>query len=156
MRQAFLLLSLSLMLVVPAPAQSGRKSPVPKPTPAPLPPEPGLLQLKKSSKPSPPETVDGERIYSSKEVDQRARILAKPTPGYTREARRRLTRGLVILRAILSSDQTVKHIQVLTGLPDGLSERAIDAARRIKFTPAIKDSKPVSVWVEVEYQFRIY
>ena len=62
----------------------------------------------------------------------------------------------MILRAILAADETVKHIEVITGLPDGLSERAIEAARQIKFKPAIKDGKPVSVWVEVEYQFQIY
>jgi TonB family protein len=155
MRQTLLLLFVFL-LTVPALAQSGRKAPAPKPTPARSPPEPGVLQLKKSSKPSLPEFFDGERIYTSKQVDQKARIIAKPTPGYTREARRHSTRGLVILRAILGADQIVKQIEVITGLPDGLSERAIDAARRIRFSPAMKDGKPVSVWVEIEYRFNIY
>jgi protein TonB len=155
MRQTLLLLSLSLMLVVPALAQSGRKDP-PKPSPAPSPPETRLLELKKSSKPLPPEIVDGERIYGSREVDERVRILKKPLPSYTREARRRGTRGLVVLRVVLASDETVKHIQVKTGLPDGLSENAIDAARRIKFKPALKDGKPVSVRVLLEYRFSIY
>ena len=144
------------MLVVPASAQSGRKSPAPKPKPAPSPAEPGPHEPKKSSKPSLPEFFDGERIYTSKQVDQKARILAKPAPSFPREARRRATRGIVILRAILGSDQLVKQVEVITGLPDGLSERAIDAARLIRFTPAIKDGKPVSVWVEIEYRFNVY
>jgi protein TonB len=147
---------LFLFLTVPVLAQSGRTAPASTPTPSPSPPVPGLLQLKKPSKPLPPEIVDGERIYTSKEVDQKARIHTKPTPGYTREARRHLTRGSVIVRVMLAADETVKHIEVLTGLPNGLSQKAIEAAQKIKFTPAIKGGKPVSVWVEVEYQFRIY
>lgn len=119
-------------------------------------PEPGTLPLKKSDKPKPPEIVNGERIYTVREVDERARLRAKPAPGYTREARRHSTQGVVTLRAILAADEKIKHIEVVKGLPDGLSEKAIEAARRIKFTPARKDGKPVSVWVLVEYRFEIY
>ena len=156
MRRFLLVLLLALMATT-APAQSGRKPPsAPSPSPAPSPPEPGQLQLKKSDKPSLPEVVDGERIYKSKEVDQKARITSKPLPAFTREARRHATRGTVVLRLILAADETIKHIEVIDGLPDGLSERAIDAARRIKFTPAVKDGKPVSVWILVEYRFSVF
>ena len=128
--------------------------PVP-PAPAASPaPTPGADN--KPSKPSPPKMVDGERIYTSKEVDQKVQILKKPTPAYNEEARRRKTRGYVIVRAILAADEKVKHIEIITGLPNGLSEKAIEAARQIKFKPAIKDGKPVSTWVEVEYGFSIY
>jgi TonB family protein len=149
------------MLVVPASAQSGRKSPTPKPTPAPssLPSESDKAdksETKEPSKPAPPQFVDGERIYSSKEVDERLRILKKPTPGFTREARRNGTRGFVVLEAILAADGAVKHIEVLTGLPDGLSQKAIEAARQIKFRPAVKDGKQVSVLVEVRYQIQVF
>ena len=158
MRQTLLLLSVCLLLVVPALAQSGRKSAPPKPTPSssPLQSEPDRAGTKDSSKPAPPQFVDGERIYSSKEVDERVRILKKPTPGFTREARRNGTRGFVVLEAILAADGSVKHIEVLTGLPDGLSYKAIEAARQIKFRPAVKDGKPVSVRVEVRYQFQVF
>ncbi|HEV2905618.1 MAG TPA: energy transducer TonB, partial [Pyrinomonadaceae bacterium] len=61
-----------------------------------------------------------------------------------------------VLRAILSADGAVEHIEVLTGLPDGLSQMAIEAARLIKFKPAMKDGKPVSAWVEVKYHFQVY
>jgi protein TonB len=100
--------------------------------------------------------VDGERIYTLKEVDERFQILKKPEPGYTREARRHLTHGYVMLRAILAADEKVKHIEVITGLPDGLSDKAIEAARQIKFKPARKDGKPVSAWIDLEYGFYMY
>jgi protein TonB len=100
--------------------------------------------------------VDGERIYTSKEVDEKLQILKKPSPGFTREARKHNTRGYVILRAILAADSTVKHIEVITGLPDGLSDKAIEAARQLKFKPAMKDGKPVSAWIELVYRFQVF
>ena len=157
MRQVLLALSILLLASGAAYAQSGRVKgssgtyPVP-PVPA-ASPQPDTTV---PSKEPPPKIVDGERIYTSKEVDEKLQILKKPTPVYTREARQHQTRGYVFLRAILSADGSVKNIEVLTGLPDGLSEKAIEAARRIKFKPAMKDGKPVSAWVELRYHFQVY
>ena len=99
--------------------------------------------------------VDGERIYTSKETDEKAQILKKPTPRFPGRPRHQ-TRGFVILRAILAADETVKHIEVITGVPNGFTESSIAAARQIKFKPARKDGKPVSVWIELEYTYQIY
>lgn len=152
MRKVFIA-STILLLAAATYAQSGRKGAAPKsPVPEPSP----QVDSTRPAKSSPPKMVDGERIYTSKEVDQRVQILRKPNPSFTREARRRSTRGYVVLRAILAADETVKHIEIMTGLPDGLSEKAIEAARLIKFKPAIKDGKPVSVWVEVQYHFQVF
>jgi TonB family protein len=134
-------------------AQSGRKGADPAPSPSPA---PDKLQLVRPTKPTLPQFIDGERIYSSKEVDERAHVTKRPNPSYTHAARALRTRGLVVLRLILAADEKVKHIEVITGLPDGLTESAIDAAHQIKFTPAKKDGKAVSVWVEVEYRFNVY
>jgi hypothetical protein len=45
---------------------------------------------------------------------------------------------------------------VVQGLPDGLTERAIEAARKIKFVPASKEGKYVSMWMQLEYNFNLY
>jgi hypothetical protein len=50
----------------------------------------------------------------------------------------------------------VKYIIVLSGLPGGLTERAVEAARRIKFFPATKDGRPVSMFIQLEYNFNLY
>src|ERR1043165_1537514 len=42
------------------------------------------------------------------------------------------------------------------GLPYGLTERAIAAARQIKFAPATKDGHQVSMWMQLEYNFNLY
>lgn len=156
MRRILISLAFLSLLSTAAYAQSGRNKGSGGPPVAAVPEPASSPDSTKPSKPSPPRMVDGERIYTSKETDEKAQILRKPPPGFPREARRHITRGYVILRAILAADETVKHIEVITGLPNGLSESAIAAARQIKFKPARKDGKPVSVWVEVEYQFQVF
>jgi outer membrane biosynthesis protein TonB len=37
-----------------------------------------------------------------------------------------------------------------------LTEKAIAAARRIQFSPAMKDGRAVSQYIRVEYNFNIY
>jgi hypothetical protein len=41
-------------------------------------------------------------------------------------------------------------------LPFGLTEKAIAAARLIKFVPAMKGGRPVSVHMQLEYNFNLY
>jgi TonB family protein len=90
------------------------------------------------------------------EVDQRARLLSKPEPQYTEDARRNQITGTVMLRVVFSSDGEVDQIQALRTLPFGLTERAIAAARQIKFVPALKGGQAVSVQMQLEYNFNLY
>jgi TonB family protein len=158
MRKSLFAISILLLFSTGVLGQSGRAKGSPGKSPAPPVPEasPKPDNPKLYGPPPPPKIVDGERIYTSREVDERLKILKKPDPDYTDQAERNRTRGLILLRAILSADGTVKNIQVLNGLPDGLTEKSIEAARRIKFKPAMKDGKAVSTWVYLEYRFDIY
>ena len=94
--------------------------------------------------------------FNAAEVDQRARLLIEPEPQYTEEARRNQISGTVKLRAIFSSSGEVVQIRALNTLPFGLTERAIAAARQIKFVPAMKNGHPVSVRMQLEYNFNLY
>jgi protein TonB len=61
-----------------------------------------------------------------------------------------------VLRTVFSSNGEVKDIYVVRALGYGLTTRAINAARKIKFTPAIKDGRPVSMYIQLEYNFSLY
>jgi protein TonB len=89
-------------------------------------------------------------------VEQRARVLFKPEPTYTEEARKNQITGTVMLRVVFSSNGDVVQIRAVHTLPFGLTERAIAAARQIKFVPAIKGGRPVSVSMQLEYNFNLY
>lgn len=96
------------------------------------------------------------KIHTGKVVDRKAQLGMKPEPTYTEFARAHQVTGTVVLKVVFSSNGMVTNIQVISGLPDGLSERAIDAARKIKFIPAMKDGKYVSMWMQLEYNFNLY
>ena len=98
----------------------------------------------------------GNRIWRGPEVEQRARLLSKPEPQYTEEARRNQITGTVMLRVVFSSMGEVTQIRAVQSLPFGLTERAIAAARQIKFLPASKGGRPVSVFMQLEYNFNLY
>ena len=98
---------------------------------------------------------DGQPFAGS-QVEQRARVLFKPEPKYTEEARRNQVTGTVVLRVVFSSNGEVARIHAVRTLPFGLTERAIAAARQIKFVPAIRGGRPVSVFMQLEYNFNLY
>ena len=83
-------------------------------------------------------------------------ILSKPRPGYTDSARQSNTTGEIVLLVEFRSDGKIGFIGVLKGLPHGLTEQAILAAKRIRFTPAAVDGRPVTVVKTVQFNFSIY
>lgn len=105
---------------------------------------------------SPADRAAHPDVFITSEVTKRAAITFKPEPGYTEEARKNNTSGTVRLRVILTASGEVTNIIVVKGLPDGLSEKAVVAAKRIRFKPAEKDGRAVSQWALLEYNFYIY
>src|SRR5690349_7777429 len=87
-------------------------------------------------------------IYIGKDVDVKARLQRKPEPAYTEKARHNKVEGTVIIKAVLSKTGRVENIEVVASLPYGLTEQAIKAARQIRFIPAVKDGKAVSMWIQ--------
>jgi TonB family protein len=98
----------------------------------------------------------GPATRSGKETSEKARVLSKPEPQYSEAARRAGVTGTIVLRAIFSSDGDVKSVRVSQALPFGLTTAAIQAARQIKFTPAMKDGRPVSMYIQLEYNFNLF
>jgi TonB family protein len=100
--------------------------------------------------------VDYGRPFKQSEVTQKALLTFKPEPGFTEWGRKFNVTGVVRLRAILHSSGELRAISVVKGLPHGLTERSIAAARQIRFEPAQKDGRAVSQYVVLEYHFNIY
>ena len=107
--------------------------------------------------PAQPSELDvSTKIHTGKEVDRKARLAMKPEPRYTEPARQNEITGTVVLKVVFASNGSVTNIRTVSGLPYGLTEQAIDAARKIKFLPAVKDGKFVSMWMQLEYNFNLY
>ena len=84
-----------------------------------------------------------------------ATIFNQVEPSYTNEARRNHTEGEVILRVVLGADGTVKDVETITSLPDGLTEQARKAARMITFTPATFNGQNVEEVRTITYYFNL-
>ena len=82
-------------------------------------------------------------------------IIREVKPDYTEDARRRSIEGDVVLEIVVRRDGTVGNIKLLQGLGGGLDQRAVDAVRQWRFSPAMRQGTPVDVMVEVAVEFTL-
>jgi hypothetical protein len=82
-------------------------------------------------------------------------IISKPPAQYTIEGRQNRIEGTVILSVTFLVSGQIGKILPLVKLPYGLTEKAIEAARKIKFEPAKKNGKPYTATEEIKYNFVI-
>ncbi len=89
------------------------------------------------------------------DVSRAVRILSKPRPAYTEQARRLRLEGEVSLRVLFSASGEVKVLRILKGLGHGLDEKAIRAAENITFQPAQQDGRSVDSTANVYVTFQL-
>src|SRR6266566_4141807 len=82
-------------------------------------------------------------------------ILSKPNPGYSTEARTIKLEGDVVLEVIFLASGQLQVIRVVSGLGHGLDEAAMQAARQIRFRPALRSGQPVDFHAHVRIEFRL-
>jgi tetratricopeptide (TPR) repeat protein len=80
-------------------------------------------------------------------------MLYKEVAEYTEIARINLLKGSVTLSAFFSAIGSLVAIRVVRGLPDGLTRRAIQVMKRLRFSPASLNGEPVSVRGNIEIDF---
>jgi TonB family protein len=82
-------------------------------------------------------------------------LLREVKPLYTDEARRQSIEGDVLLEVVVRRDGTVGSMRVLRRLGAGLDERAMEAVRQWRFSPARRYGSPVDVIVDVAVEFTL-
>ena len=83
------------------------------------------------------------------------RLLREVKAVYTEEGRRRSITGDVLLEIVVRRDGSVADVSVLRGLGAGLDQRAVEAVRQWRFSPARRFGTPVDVVVEVAVEFTL-
>ena len=79
-----------------------------------------------------------------------------PTPQFSEEARKAKHQGTVVLHVIIQADGRVSEANVVKSLGLGLDEKALEAVRNWRFTPAMgPGGKPVAVSTDIEVVFRL-
>jgi TonB family protein len=84
------------------------------------------------------------------------RAIYDPEPEYSDEARRVKHQGVVILTVIVDQEGRPREVRLARSLGMGLDEKAIDAVKKWRFSPGLKNGTPVAVQVNVEVNFRLY
>lgn len=151
----------------PIPKRKTRKIPIPDPTPDD--PEPlieeevfdapevdfdalsdALFEIPAAPAPSaPPGTmwIEGDVVAPTKTYS--------PRPNYTEEARRARVQGVVILQAVVDTLGHVGYVKVLKGLPEGLTESAVQTVEQWRYEPATLNGELVPVRMNITINFSL-
>jgi protein TonB len=82
-------------------------------------------------------------------------VLYQPDPEFSEEARKAKFSGNVLVYLYIEPDGTPSHVRVARGVGMGLDQKAVEAVRKYRFKPAMKDGKPVRADLYVEVNFQI-
>jgi len=82
-------------------------------------------------------------------------VMKRVEPQYNELARHARVQGVVIVEAVIDKNGNVDKVNVLKGLPMGLSDAAIEAVKEWKFRPATLNGQPVDVIFNLTVNFTL-
>jgi len=83
--------------------------------------------------------------------------IISPEAEFSDEARRAKYQGVCLVSLIVDAQGNPQNPRIIRALGMGLDEKALEAVRKYKFKPALKDGKtPVPVMITIEVNFRLY
>jgi TonB family protein len=103
----------------------------------------------------PDELLKPEEILRVAGAVSRPEKIGGPSPAYTEEARKAMTEGVVVVTGVIDREGCMRNPTVLKGLPNGLSEAALEAIRLWVFSPANFEGKPVAVYYTLTVTFKV-
>lgn len=100
-------------------------------------------------------------VWAQTQADKPPRILSRPRPAYTDEARKDNIQGVVLVKVTFEADGNIGKVTDVSENAEnlrksGLVNAAIEAAKKIKFEPAMKNGKPAKVTQIMQYRFTLY
>ena len=112
---------------------------------------------KRGPEPAGPSTSAGEDDAPAEAGGNTTRpiLVTRVKPDYTRAAQMAGLEGDVVLEAVIDERGRVTDLQVLRGLDPGLDQAAVDAVRRWRFKPSLRNGKPVKVFYILTVHFRL-
>jgi protein TonB len=98
--------------------------------------------------------LPGQRYYRTRELDVRPGIMTHVNPVYPDAAARRFLAGKVVIRLFIDEAGTVERIVTVKAEPPGYFEQSAERAfRAARFTPGMKNGRPVKVQMLLEVSF---
>jgi TonB family protein len=84
---------------------------------------------------------------------RKPRVIRRVEPVYPADAREKNITGSVVLTVVVDREGNPQDIKISRSLYPSIDQAAIDAARQMRFEPALKDGQPVSETLLVEFYF---
>lgn len=97
-----------------------------------------------------------EKGYRVPIPDGRPIILQKTNARYTNAAREAKVNGTIVVSVVFQAEGIISDPKIIRGLGHGLDEKAVEAAIKIAFLPAVKGSRFTSTRGNMEFSFSIY
>jgi TonB family protein len=95
-------------------------------------------------------------ILRQNTVDEKAHLLTSFEPDSNEFAQNAGVAGMALYHTVIGADGKPGEIAVARPIGFGLDENAVAAIRKAKFSPAMKDGKPVPIMLDLVVQFRIF
>jgi periplasmic protein TonB len=83
-------------------------------------------------------------------------VIYSVEPEFSEEARKAKFMGVVLVNLIVDTHGLPQNVHTLRGVGMGLDEKAVEAVKQYRFTPAKEGGKPVAVELNVEVNFQIF
>ncbi len=100
-------------------------------------------------------TTNIKRFFSINDVTIPPKFLYQIKPEYPEGARINGIEAEVIAEVKIDENGNIKDIRIIKTGGFGFDEAVIKALQKSKFSPAIKDGKPVPVTVKIPFRFKI-
>lgn len=96
-----------------------------------------------------------EEVFNASELEKRPEAVSQVAPVYPTELRKLKIEGTVTLAFVLNETGRVEDARVENSSRPEFEKPALDAIRRWKFRPGMKDGQAVRTFVRVPIKFRV-
>jgi len=103
----------------------------------------------------PPKSFGSSEIVKIGKGVTPPKVIFAPDPEYSEQARLDRYQAVCVLGLIVGPDGRPYDIRVKRAIGQGLDIKDVEAVRRWKFDPAMKDGKAVAVAINIEVTFRL-
>ena len=96
-----------------------------------------------------------QQYHAANLQTRKPRVIRRVEPIYPVDARSKNINGSVVLTMVVDREGNPQDIKIWRSLYPSMDQAAIEAARQMRFEPALKDGQPVSETLLVEFYFSL-
>jgi TonB family protein len=119
-----------------------------------------FAQETQNRSPAPPTAVAHDPSSTPSETQvvgnvRTTQLLRQPMPKYPRAAKTAHIEGTVVLKAIITKDDTIRDLQFVSGPPE-LMNASMDAVNKWRYEPTVLNGEPTEVTTTVSVVFKLH